>query len=252
MRRSRRRVRPSAIRHWLIRGAIVAVALIAAALIVGFAYMLSLPGVGDAEMRVQSILSAHGASDSGLPLPRKLAGAVVAVEDEHFYSNVLVDVLDGAGRAALATLQASHDPGGSTIAQQLAKQLYGHGGGLLATLQEIGLAVKLSLSYPKTRILEMYLNAVYYGHGYWGDAAAARGYFGTSPNSLDWAHAAMLAGLPQAPSAYDPFEHYGTAKQRQRHVLDRLAANHYLTRAEANAAFAEPLSLTSIRGPAVR
>jgi penicillin-binding protein 1A len=224
----------------------------AAALIAGFAYMLSLPGVGDAEKRVQRILHAHGASDSGLPLPRKLASAVVAVEDEHFYSNVVIDVLDGAGRAALATLHASHDPGGSTIAQQLAKQLYGRGGGLLATLQEIGLAVKLSLSYPKTRILEIYLNAVYYGHGYWGDVAAAHGYFGTSPNSLDWAQAAMLAGLPQAPSAYDPFEHYALAKQRQRHVLDRLVTNHYLTSAEANAAFAEQLALNSIRVRAVQ
>jgi penicillin-binding protein 1A len=112
--------------------------------------------------------------------------------------------------------------------------------------------VKLSLSYPKTRILEIYLNAVYYGHGYWGDVAAAHGYFGTSPNSLDWAQAAMLAGLPQAPSAYDPFEHYALAKQRQRHVLDRLVTNHYLTSAEANAAFAEQLALNSIRVRAVQ
>jgi penicillin-binding protein 1A len=235
------------VRRWLIRGAIVSVALTAVALIGGFAYELSLPSVGDAEMRVQRILHAHGGSDSGLPLPRKLASAIVAVEDEHFYSNVVIDVLDGAGRAALATLHASHDPGGSTIAQQLAKQLYGHGGGLFATLQEIGLAVKLSLTYTKTRVLEMYLNAVYYGHGYWGDVAAADGYFDTSPNSLDWAQAAMLAGVPQAPSAYDPFEHYGPAKERQRHVLDRLTTNHYLTRAEANAAFAEPLALGSAR-----
>jgi penicillin-binding protein 1A len=240
-----------AIRRWLVRGAVVALAFGAAALIGGFAYELSLPGVGDAEMRVQRILHAHGGSDSGLPLPRKLASSVVAVEDEHFYSNVVVDVLDGAGRAALATLHTSRDPGGSTIAQQLAKQLYGHGGGLLATLQEIGLAVKLSLSYPKTRILEMYLNAVYYGHGYWGDAAAAHGCFGESPSALDWAQAAMLAGLPQAPSAYDPFEDYASAKQRQRHVLDRLVANHYLTPAEANAAFAEPLALASDRRPPV-
>jgi penicillin-binding protein 1A len=241
-------VPPRAIRRWLVRGSVLALAFSLAALAAGFLYVLTPPGVGDAEMRVHNILAAHGAVDSGLPLPRKLASAVVAVEDEHFYSNVLVDVLDGAGRAALATLHASHDPGGSTIGQQLAKQLYGHVGGLLATLQEIGLAVKLSLSYPKTRILEMYLNAVYYGHGYWGDLAAARGYFGISPNALDWAQAAMLAGLPQEPSAYDPFEHYALAKQRQRHVLDRLEANHYLTPAEANAAFAERLATLAHAG----
>jgi penicillin-binding protein 1A len=174
---------------------VAVLALSVGALAAGLLYLLSLPSVRDAEARVHRVLAAHGASDSGLPLPSKLATAVVAVEDEHFYSNVVVDVLDGVGRAALATLDASHDPGGSTIAQQLAKELYGAGGGLLGTLSEIGVAVKLSLSYPKTRILEMYLNAVYYGHGYWGDAAAARGYFGTSPSALDWAQAAMLAGL---------------------------------------------------------
>jgi membrane peptidoglycan carboxypeptidase len=174
-----------------------------------------------------------------MPPPRKLGEAVVAVEDEHFYANFAVNILDGAGRAALAMLQTSRDPGGSTIAQQLAKQLYGDGGGLLATLREIGLGVKLSLHYSKAEVLNMYLNAVYYGHGYWGDVAAARGYFNTSPDDLDWSEAAMLAGLPQAPSRYDPLEHFRLAEQRQRHVLDQLVANHYLSRTQAQAAFQE-------------
>jgi membrane peptidoglycan carboxypeptidase len=117
------------------------------------------------------------------------------------------------------------------------------GGGLGGTLREIGLGVKLSLRYSKPQILDMYLNAVYYGHGYWGDVAAARGYFGKSPYGLDWAQAALLAGLPQAPSAYDPLEHLELAKERQRHVLDRLVVNDYLTAAQANAAYAQPLGL---------
>ena len=75
----------------------------------------------------------------------------------------------------------------------------------------------------------MYLNVVYYGHGYWGDVAAARGYFGKTPYTLDWAQASLLAGLPQAPSAYDPLEHLELSKERQRHVLDRLVVNDYLT-----------------------
>ena len=148
------------------------------------------------------------------------------MEDEHFYANFLINILDGAGRAALATLDDSQDPGGSTIAQQLAKQLYGHGTGVASTLHDIGLGIKLSLDYPKPQILDMYLNTVYYGHGYWGDAAAARGYFGTTPTSLSWAQAAMLAGIPAAPSTYDPLVHYALAKQRQRHVLDQLVVNH--------------------------
>ena len=206
-------------------------------------YLLSLPGVGDAQQRVQMILAEHHAVASRMPPPAKLAEAIVAVEDEHFYSNFLVNILDGAGRAALATLQRSGDPGGSTIAQQLAKQLYGHRPGLTGTLREIGLGVKLSLDYSKPMILSMYLNAVYYGNGYWGDETAAHGYFGIRPRALDWAQAAMLAGLPQAPSAYDPQTHFALARQRQRHVLDQLVVNHILTSAQANTIYREPLDL---------
>jgi membrane peptidoglycan carboxypeptidase len=159
----------------------------------------------------------------------------------------VINVLDGAGRAALATLQTGQDPGGSTIPQQLAKQLYAHGSGLSETLREIGLGIVLSLHYSKAQILDMYLNAIYYRHGYWGDVAAARGYFGRDPNGLDWAQASLLAGLPQAPSAYDPLEHLRLARLRQHHVLDRLVVNHYLNRAQANAAYAEPLGLNAGR-----
>ncbi len=227
----------------MLTAALAAIAVGAVLLIAAGVYLLTLPGVGDAEQRVDRILALHHGSRSAAQLPTKLGDALVATEDEHFYSNVVVNFVDGAGRAALATLQASEDPGGSTIAQQLAKQLYGRAGGLVETLREIGLGVKLSLQYSKQQILDMYLNAVYYGHGYWGDVAAARGYFGKSPYALDWAQAALVAGLPQAPSAYDPLEHLELAKERQRHVLDRLVVNDYLTAAQANAAYAQPLGL---------
>ncbi|MBS1860493.1 MAG: transglycosylase domain-containing protein [Actinobacteria bacterium] len=137
----------------------------------------------------------------------------------------------------------SEDPGGSTIPQQLAKRLYPHGGGVWGTLEEIGLGVKLALYWSHEQILGMYLNSVYYGNGYWGDVAAARGYFGVSPRRLSWAEAAMLAGLPQAPSAYDPEVHLNLARERQRHVLDQLVVNGHLTEAGADRAFSEPLPL---------
>jgi penicillin-binding protein 1A len=89
----------------------------------------------------------------------------------------------------------------------------------------------------------MHLNAVYDGNGYWGYLAAARGYFGVDPKEVTWAEASMLAGLPQAPSAYDPVLHFGLAKQRQRHVLDQLVVNHYLSEKRADAAFRSPLPL---------
>lgn len=225
----------------MVAAALAGLLLVAAA--GALLYELTLPGVGDAPARVTAIIAAHhGALGSGPP-PRRLAAAVVSVEDEHFYSNAIVNVAAGAGRAALAALRGSGDPGGSTIPQQLAKELYGGPGGFAATARALGLGVKLSLTYTRAQVLVMYLNAGYYGDGLWGDVAAARGYFGVSPRRLDWSQAAMLAGLLQAPSAYDPVTHYRLAKERQRHVLDRLRANGYLTALQASAAYRAPLGL---------
>ena len=209
--------------------------------VVAAGYLASLPGVGDAESRVEAILAEHGAHASVLPPPARLGAAVVSTEDENFYSDPAFDVAAGAGRAAVAAVGTSEDPGGSTIAQQLGKRLYPHGGGLWGTLEEIGVGVKLSLAYSHEQVLGMYLNSIYYGNGYWGDVAAAHGYFGVSPRHLTWAEAAMLSGLPQAPSAYDPEVHLALAKQRQRHVLDQLVVNGHLSAAAAARAFRQPL-----------
>lgn len=236
----RRSRRATAIRGLTVVGAVVLVLLIA-----GTVYLLTLPGVGGAWGRTQRIMRSHGESTAALPAPRRLVAAVVSTEDEHFYDNVVVNVLTGAGRAALAGLQTSQDPGGSTIDQQLAKQLYGRGDSPGAALREIGLGVKLAVRYPKAQIMRMYLNVVYYGNGNWGVAQAAHGYFHTSPAQLSWGEAAMLAGLLQAPSAYDPVDHYALARRRERHVLSQLVANHYLTRHQAAVALAAGLPLSA-------
>jgi membrane peptidoglycan carboxypeptidase len=102
---------------------------------------------------------------------------------------------------------------------------------------------KLEARYSKQQILEMYLAAVYFGHGFYGLPAAARGYFEVAPSRLSWAQASLLAGLVQAPTAYDPYTHLDLARSRQRHVLDRLVATRVLTSGEADAAFAAPLGL---------
>ena len=227
----------------LVRAFIAALGLLAALVIAGLGYEVSLPSVGNAPDLAANIVIAHQGVIGRLPLPAKLAEAVVSVEDEHFYSNVLLNVFDGAARAGLATIHGSTDPGGSTIAQQLAKQLYDTGSGFGATLEQVGLGLKLSMRYSRAQVLEMYLNAVYFGNGYWGYVSASHGYFGVAPDRLTWAEAAMLAGLLQAPSAYDPNLHLALAKQRQRHVLDQLVANHVLTAARADAAYWAPLSL---------
>jgi membrane peptidoglycan carboxypeptidase len=162
---------------WVLSALAVAVAIGVVALAAMAIYVTTSPSVSDAEARVDHILQAHRGVDVGLPPPRRLGEAVVAVEDEHFYANFIINILEGAGRAALAALHTSQGPGGSTLAQQLAKQLYGQNG----TLREIGLAVKLYVTYSKAQILSMYLDAIYFGNGYWGAARAARGISGSPP-----------------------------------------------------------------------
>ena len=225
-----------------------ALAVVDATLILGLAggiYVLMLPSVANAPTLTAKILHAHHDPAGSTPPPPKLLAAVVSVEDGHFYSDPVVNVSDGIARAALATLHTKSDPGGSTIPQQLAKQLYRSGTSFGSTLEDIALGLKLSFTFSPDQVLVMYLNAVYFGNGYWGDVAASRGYFGTSPYRLDWAEAAMLAGLLQAPSAYDPKTHFALAKQRQREVLHQLVVNHRLTEAQARVVNLESLPLRS-------
>jgi membrane peptidoglycan carboxypeptidase len=224
------------LRRRLARAVAVLLALCAAG---AASVYVTLPGVGDAARRVDAGLRAHGGTPTGLPLPRRIAVAVVAVEDERYWRHGAIDPLALARAAVEGVAHPGRDSGGSTIAQQLAKVLYLRGAnGAMATLKAVGLAFKLEHRWPKARILGFYLDSVYYGHGYWGIAAASRGYFGTTPARLTWGEASLLAGLPQAPSALDPVAHFAAARARQREVLHQLVANHDLTAAQAAAAYA--------------
>lgn len=206
-------------------------------------YVWSLPSVAGAESRVARELATHHSKSVGNPPPARLATALVDTEDEHFYDNFLFNTATGVARVALHLFTGGPSPGGSTIEQQLAKMLYVPRQGVGAELEQVGLALRLDLRYSKGQILQMYLDRVYLGNGYYGAAAAARGYFGTSVHDLTWRQAAMLGGLPQAPSAYDPFRHRTAAKLRQSHVLRQLAANGHITASRAAADYAAPLGL---------
>ena len=220
------------------RLAIAVLGLLLIAAIGAAVYLSSLRGVGDAQQRASRIASAHH-EPPGMPAPARLVAVVVSVEDEHFNDNVAVNVLSGVGRAGLAAVDGGGDPGGSTIEQQLARQLYPGG----STLQDIGLGVKLALHYGESQIMRMYLNVGYYGHGFWGVTEAAGGYFGAAPGHLTWAEAAMLGGLLQAPSDYDPLRHYALARSRELHVLQQLVVNRHLSPRAAAAIFSAPLPL---------
>ncbi len=141
--------------------------------------------------------------------------------------------------------------GASTISEQVGKLLYlgGNDHTLWRKLQDAALAVKLESRYSKAQILAAYLNSAYFGAGAYGAWAASEHYFGVRPLQLDTAQATLLAGLIQAPSAYDPITHPVAARARQVEVLRSLVRAGFLTEEEAAAALARPLSLRA--GPAL-
>jgi len=181
-------------------------------------------------------------------MPARLRQAVVATEDASFYDNPGID-LRAIGRAAITNARAAElSSGGSTITQQLARNLYLEpedrtARSPLRKIREIALALQLNRSLSKDEVLEQYLNRVYFGNLAYGVEAASRTYFDKSARDLDLAESALLAGLLQSPSGYDPFTNMDAAQGRQWTVLTRMVDEGYITAAEAAAAQAEPLTL---------
>jgi membrane peptidoglycan carboxypeptidase len=172
--------------------------------------------------------------------------ATLATEDRTFYSNSGID-LGGIVRAAVANLQHHRiQQGGSTISQQLVKQVYigpNAAADIQRKLKEAILAIELNRQYSKNQILEMYLNTIFYGSQTYGIEAAARSYFQTNAHDVSLAQAAMLAGLPQAPTQYNPAVNFAAAKQRQAQVLAGMVGEKYITAAQAQAAYAVKLQV---------
>jgi len=213
-------------------GRVLGALLLTLCALLGTAWVVT-PSVDDAQQRVSAELAAHGAAALQGDVPEKLALALIATEDSRFASHLGVDPI-GVVRSAWGAVSGL-DQGGSTLDQQLAKNLYADGRqSFTDRIQSVVLALKLDATWSKDEVLRMYLDDGYYGHGFYGLTAATEGYFGVEPADLSWAQATLLAGLFQAPTAYDPFLHADLAAARQAHVLDRLVAVGTLTRADAD------------------
>ena len=178
-------------------------------------------------------------------VPKHVIHAFVAAEDSRFFEHRGVDFV-GILRALIKNITAGKiEQGGSTITQQVTRSL------LLKNTKrtyrrkarEALLSIQIEKNFSKERILFLYLNQIYLGHGAYGIEAAARTYFGKSAQDLDLAEAAMLAGLPQAPARYSPVTHYERAKARQRYVLERMREEGYITKEEEERAYNEPLEI---------
>ena len=185
-------------------------------------------------------------------IPLVVQQAVIANEDHNFYYHHGVD-FGGIIRAGFADLTHQEFQGASTITQQLARKLFLNDQvSISRKIQEALLAIEIERYYTKDEILERYLNIVYLGSGAYGVDAAAHTYFGESVEKLDVAQAAMIAGVIAAPSDYSPFVNLALARDRQHHVLDRMAESGYITQAQADAAANAPLGLTKERAPGLQ
>jgi membrane peptidoglycan carboxypeptidase len=227
----------------LLRGAIAALALLALLGAVAFGGLLLItPSVGNARALARAQDRQHHAIYPGPPVPARFAAALEATEDHRFGGEPGIDPL-AVGRVILGRLTGRGDQGGATLYQQLAKVLYTQGrSGLPVEAEQVAIAVKLKFSYSGPQILRMYAGVVYFGHGFYGLAAASCGYFGRPADRLSWPQAALLAGLVQGPSADDPLIFPLRARGREEHVIGRLTATGALTAAQAAAALARPLS----------
>ncbi len=172
-------------------------------------------------------------------MPRFLPAAAVAVEDRRFYGHPGLDLI-GIARAAFVNLRAGRlVQGGSTLTQQVAKNLFlTNARTFHRKVQELMLTLWLEHSFSKTEILEIWLNRVYLGSGAWGVDAAARMYFGTSARKLNLWQCAVLAGVPRAPSRLNPRTDPAAAARRGREVLAAMADTGIISKAEADAAAA--------------
>ncbi len=178
-------------------------------------------------------------------IPKVMRDAVLAIEDARFYKHGGVDYV-GVLRAGLANFGESKSQGASTITMQVARNFY------LPTektftrkIYEILLALKIESMLSKDQILELYMNQIYLGQRAYGFAAACDTYFGKPIQDITVAEAAMLAGLPKAPSAYNPVRNPKRATLRQQYIIDRMLENGFITADEREEAKAETLKYRS-------
>jgi penicillin-binding protein 1A len=178
-------------------------------------------------------------------IPNRVKQAFTSAEDRNFYNHPGVDP-SGILRAAIKdvglVIQRRRPQGASTITQQVARNfLLNSDVKFSRKIREAILAVRIDATYPKDKVLELYLNEIFLGQNCYGVAAAALNYFGKSLDELTIAEVAYLAALPKGPSNYDPRRYHAAALERRNWVIDQMLDNNYISRAEAQEAKATPL-----------
>lgn len=175
-------------------------------------------------------------------VPKPLIQAILATEDQRFFDHPGVDFM-GLMRAAVEVLKTgTKSQGGSTITMQVARNFFlTRKKTYIRKLNEVLLALKIDRTLSKDKILELYLNKIYFGHRAYGVAAAAEVYFGKKLNELTLPEMAMLAGLPKAPSSLNPISNPAAAVERRNHVLERMLIQNYISKTTYETAIRAPL-----------
>lgn len=169
-------------------------------------------------------------------VPDYYKNAIIAVEDHRFKEHGAIDII-AIGRALVSNLQAKElNEGGSTITQQVAKNLYfiEESQFVYRKIAEAYVSFDLENNYSKEEILEFYINTIYFGDGYYGIKQATRGYYNKDPKDLTLYEATMLAGIPNAPSVYSPSVNPDLAVSRQGKVIRSMVEYGYLSQEEAD------------------
>ena len=252
---------PLKLAGWLLAlmAALVACAVLAGAMALAIAYP-NLPNVAELSnyrpklpMRVYTaegtLIGEFGEERRNLTpikdIPEVMKNAVLAIEDSRFYEHNGIDYV-GVLRAALANLGRVKSQGASTITMQVARNVYlSSEKTYTRKIYEVLLTFKLEHLLSKDQILEIYMNQIFLGNRAYGFAAASEAYFGKPLKDVTIAEAAMLAGLPKAPSAYNPISNPTRARARQLYIIERMQENGYITAAQATAAKAEELRIKS-------
>ena len=175
-------------------------------------------------------------------IPDIYKDAVIAVEDHRYYDHKGIDII-AIGRALLNDIRARElIEGGSTITQQLAKNMYfTQDKTLTRKIAEVFMAKKIESNYNKEEILELYVNYIYYGSGYYDIKSASLGYFDKEPQDLTEGESIMLAGIPNAPFVYNPKVSPKLARERQKQVIDKMIKYGKLSEGKADEILSENL-----------
>jgi penicillin-binding protein 1A len=257
---------PAPQRHWLLRlllwsAGLLLAGTLAVLLVVGVALAMAYPNLPDisdlADYRPKLPLRVYSAEGALLgefgeerrnltpiqDIPEVMKNAVLAIEDTRFFEHNGVD-FKGILRAGIANITKVKSQGASTITMQVARNVYlSSEKTFTRKIYEILLTFKLEHLLSKDQILEIYMNQIFLGNRAYGFAAAAEIYFGKPLQKVSVAEAAMLAGLPKAPSAYNPINNPKRAKARQLHIIDRMEENGFITAEQAMQAREEQLHI---------